>query len=235
VNRESDRGRTSEPSGWLEDVERITRAGDVYVRLHNSTRELTVQLSSAGAHRQKLARTRFGDVSYTKAAGLSDAAAAKTARAYAARLDSAASRLPAHLPHLAVAAAAGRTPGSCRPAVTALWPRDVALPAARDELRLDPSGVGEFLAPELGVDAAPFAGFALRSIQLAPVREGGSECVLELEPESDTSAPEPVLIALGLSWSEGKHFGARQTVPMNAATSCRTSPASARCSSRSSS
>jgi Phytanoyl-CoA dioxygenase (PhyH) len=213
VNAKGD-GGSPELSGWLEDAERVSWGGDVYIHLHKGEASLTLQLSAVGTHRQMLSRTRFGDVSYNEALGLSEAAAAKVARAYAERLDHAGSALPERLPHLAVAAIAGRAPGSCRAAVAALWPRGMDVPEARREMRLDPAGLRDFLAPELVVDGAPFAGFVLQSIESAPADREPAECVLELEPAADEQTSGPVRIALGASWNERESFGAPQTISL---------------------
>src|SRR6185369_3630728 len=124
---------------WTEEIERVDRRGTVYVRLHNGERSMRMRVSAPGANARVLARSRFGDVSYSETTGVSEAAAAKLGRAYAQRLGAGDSPLPARLPHLAVAAAADRAPGSCRANVAELWPRGAPLPAVHDVLRLEPA------------------------------------------------------------------------------------------------
>lgn len=201
-------------SGWVDEVERVDRAGDVYVRLRKGRQSLILQLSAPGAHRQVLARTRYGDVSYNEVVGLSEAAAAQAARVYAARLETGTSPVSMRLPHLAVASASDRPTGSCRSALTALWRHATPLPAPCDRVRLDPAGLADFLAPELGPDATPFAGFVLRSIGVATA-DGVPECILEFESGADAPpVSEPVRIAVSPSSSEGGSFGARQVLSL---------------------
>jgi ectoine hydroxylase-related dioxygenase (phytanoyl-CoA dioxygenase family) len=201
-------------SDWLEDIERIDRAGDVFVRLSSGRRSVTLQLSAPGARRQVLARTRFGDVSYNQVAGLSEGAAADLTRAYAERLDGSESSLPARLPHLAIAAGEGRAPGSCRPALAPLWASELALPEAREVLSLDPAGLADFLAPELRAGGSAFAGFVLHSIQVQASDDGRAECVLELAPAAGTPVPEPVLVAVRAQWRDEESFGSPQAVSL---------------------
>ena len=195
--------------GWQPEPARVDRAGNVRLELRNGSRCVTLQLCPVGAHRRTLARTRFGDVSYSQALGISESGAARVARHFAMRLDTGASDLPAHFPHLVIAAADERPPGSCGPALTPLWPRELPRPAACESLRVDRDGVAQFLAPDLCLDAAPFAGFVLRSISVEPQAEPLA-CVLELQPSEH--AHEPILIALTAAWSEGESFGAPQRI-----------------------
>ena len=196
---------SGELASWQEDGGCVNRAGDVHIELRSGGRSLTLQISAAGTHAQKLARTRFGDVSYNEVAGLSERAAAAIARAWALRLDAGASDLPARFPHLALERDDARLPGSHRDAVAALWPRDLGLPAVRDRLRLDADGVRAFLAPELSPGGAAFAGFLLRSIA-----DTGDGCELELVPAVAADAAEPLRVALSAAWREDESFGAPQ-------------------------
>src|ERR1043166_5030782 len=118
VQDESKRQHVPDGSGrpprWSEEVVRVDRRGVVHVRLRDGNRSLLLRLSSPGAASRVLAPGRFGDVSYTEVVGLSESDAADLGRAYAARLARRGTSLLVPFPHLAVAAAAGRLPGSCR-------------------------------------------------------------------------------------------------------------------------
>jgi len=187
-----------EPTLWTEEIERVDRRGAVYVRLRKGERSIRMRVSAPGANDRVLARSRFGDVSYSETTGVSEAAAAKLGRAYAQRLGAGGSALPARLPHLAVAAAADRAPGSCRTNVAELWPRGAPLPAVHDALRLEPASLLEFLAPELPLDVATSGGFVLRAVHPAATAGGGS-CVLEFEAAPEMQRSEAVCVEVGLS------------------------------------
>lgn len=199
-------GGARQSSFWTEEIERVDRRGTVYVRLRNGDRSLRLRVSAPGTDQRVLARTRFGDVSYTEAAGVAETAAAKLGRAYAARMESRASPLPARLPHLAVSAGGERTPGACRTAVAELWPRNTALPAARDALCLEPAGLVEFLAPELRLDMKAAGGFVLRAVHPAPSGEGAA-CVLEFDPPPEMQRSGRVLIDVGTAADRNESFG----------------------------
>jgi len=55
---------------WTEEIERVDRRGTVYVRLHNGERSMRMRVSAPGANDRVLARSRFGDVSYSGTTGV---------------------------------------------------------------------------------------------------------------------------------------------------------------------
>ena len=192
------------PTLWTEEIERVDRRGTVYVRLHKGERSLRLRVSAPGANERELARSRFGDVSYSEMTGVSEAAAAKLGRAYAERLGAGDTPLPTRLPHLAVATSTSRTPGSCRTNIAELWPHGEPLPAVHDALRLEPEGLLEFLAPELRLDVPTAGGFVLRGVHPA-----SGHCVLEFEAPREVTS-ERVYIDVGLSPDGHERFGGAQ-------------------------
>jgi hypothetical protein len=194
---------------WTEEIERVDRRGTVYVRLHNGERSMRMRVSAPGANERVLARSRFGDVSYSGTTGVTEAAAAKLGRAYAERLGAGDSALPARLPHLAVAAAGDRAPGSCRANVAELWPSGAPLPAVHEALRLEPANLLEFLAPDLRLDVATTGGFVLRAVRPAATSRGGA-CVLEFEAPPEGQQSEAVCVDVGVSPEGNEAFGAVQ-------------------------
>ncbi len=195
------------PTAWTEEIERVDRHGTVSVRLHNGERFIRMRVSVPDANDRVLARSRFGDVSYSEMSGVSEAVAAKLGRAYAQRLGAGESALPARLPHLAVAAAGDRAPGSCRANVAEVWPRGTPLPAVHDALRLEPASLLEFLAPELRLDVATSGGFVLRAVHPAATASGDA-CVLEFEAAPEMQRSEAVCVEVGTSSARNEPFGA---------------------------
>ena len=158
-------------------------AGGVSVWLERPADGATLQVVVKARGEKALVDTPLGAVLYHKNSGLTGAEAGEVTRAFAGLLERGEFPLAAHFPHLLLGAKAddaarGRVrllAGSQLRALPGRAEGADELLAARGELYFDPPGLGEFLAPEVAVDGAPLAGFALRAIYLPAVGKRGGQ------------------------------------------------------------
>lgn len=188
-------------------------AGGVAVWLERPRDGATLQVVVAARGARALVDTAAGAVLYHKHSGLTEREAGDVTRAFAALLERGELPLAAHFPHLALGA---RPDAASRARVLRLGgaqlralpgPGGEAPPAAREEVYFDPPGVADLLGPELAVDGAPVAGFALRAIYLPAVGKRVAQdfraYVLEFA-DPDTAEAVRLRLAAG---AEGECFG----------------------------
>jgi hypothetical protein len=188
-------GSSGNATKFVGEVLRIDRrGGDVHVRLLRPSDGASVilQVSPAGRRSNVLARTPFGDVSYTRFSAMDERLAGRAARRYAALLETDALALAARYPHL-LGAHAGRE------SLARLLGTTTA--ASCSEMLLDPAGVVELLSPEIVPDGPPFAGHVLRAVHwLADLRA----CLLDFEAAGTDNA---LAVIVGPAASLSDAFG----------------------------